>query len=145
MHSDRPLFVDRNSLYLPNRYNVDLRYTRIIPIHGSVRAEVIAELKNVFNTEQMSAFNSVVTTDAAGAPMTPIPTDPYSSRARPVTSSASFSSDSRFGSDGQVGRVGLVGQVGRLAARAWPQALAPNLPTPPDPPDLLHLTVRSRS
>jgi hypothetical protein len=75
--SDRPVGVDRNSLYLPNRYNVDLRYTRFIPIHGSVRAEVLAELKNVFNTEQMSGINTVVTTNAAGTPATPIPTDPY--------------------------------------------------------------------
>jgi TonB-dependent receptor-like protein len=75
--SDRPLGVARNSLYLPNRYNVDLRYTRFIPIHGSVRAEVLAELKNVFNTEQMSGINTVVTTDATGTPLSPIPTDPY--------------------------------------------------------------------
>ena len=75
--SDRPLNVARNSLYLPNRYNVDLRYTRMIPVHGSVRAEAVAELKNVFNTEQMSGFNSVVTTDAAGNPTTPIPADGY--------------------------------------------------------------------
>src|SRR5581483_11854053 len=52
--SDRPLFVDRNSLYLAARKNVDLRYTRWIPIHGDTRVEVIAELKNVFNTEQLS-------------------------------------------------------------------------------------------
>ena len=41
-----------------------------------MRAEVIAELKNVFNTEQMSSFNTVVTTDAAGNPTTPIPVGP---------------------------------------------------------------------
>ena len=75
--SDRPLNVARNSLYLPNRYNVDMRYTRMIPVHRSVRAEVIAEMKNVFNTEQMSGFNSVVTTDAAGNPTTALPTDGY--------------------------------------------------------------------
>ena len=75
--SDRPLNVARNSLYLPNRYNVDMRYTRMIPLRGSLRAEVIAEMKNVFNTEQMSGFNSVVTTDAAGNPVVAIPTDGY--------------------------------------------------------------------
>jgi len=75
--SDRPLFVGRNSLYLPHRYNVDMRYTRWIPISGSVRAEVIAELKNVFNTEQMSGINTVIKTDQAGNPLSPIPTDPY--------------------------------------------------------------------
>jgi hypothetical protein len=77
VQSDRPLGVPRNSLYLPNRYNVDLRYTRFVPIRGSLRGEVLAELKNVFNTEQMSGFNSVVTTDAAGNPISPIPDDPY--------------------------------------------------------------------
>jgi hypothetical protein len=75
--SDRPLGVARNSLYLPVRKNVDLRYTRSIPIGGSVRAQVIAELKNVFNTQQMAGINTVVTTDAAGNPAAPIPSDPY--------------------------------------------------------------------
>jgi hypothetical protein len=75
--SDRPLFVGRNSIYLPNRYNVDMRYTRLVPLRGSVRAEVVAEMKNVFNTEQMSNFNSVVTTDAAGNPTVAISEDPY--------------------------------------------------------------------
>ena len=75
--SDRPLFVDRNPLYLPNRYNVDLRYTRFIPLGSSTRAEVIAEIKNLFNTEQMSSINTTTVVDAAGSPVTAIPTDPY--------------------------------------------------------------------
>jgi hypothetical protein len=73
--SDRPLGVDRNSLRLPARYNVDLRYSRIIPLgRANTNAEVIAEVKNIFNTTQWSAVNSTVTTDAAGAPTVPIPT-----------------------------------------------------------------------
>jgi Carboxypeptidase regulatory-like domain/TonB dependent receptor len=72
-NSDRPLDVPRNSLNLPARYNVDLRASRIIPIHGNVRAEVIAELKNVFNSVQWASVNSVVATDTAGAPVAPIP------------------------------------------------------------------------
>ncbi len=75
--SDRPLNVTRNSLYLPVRRNMDLRYTRKIPIKASVQGQVIAELKNVFNTQQMANVNTVVTTDAAGNPLTPIPADPY--------------------------------------------------------------------
>jgi hypothetical protein len=75
--SDRPLNVARNSLYLPARKNVDLRYTRSIPIHNEIRGQVIAELKNVFNTVQMMGINTVVTTDAAGNPTSPIPSDPY--------------------------------------------------------------------
>ena len=75
--SDRPLDVARNSLYLPVRKNMDMRYTRWIPLHGSVRAEVIAELKNVFNTEQMSGINTNTLVDIAGNPVSTIPTDPY--------------------------------------------------------------------
>jgi TonB dependent receptor-like, beta-barrel len=75
--SDRPLDVTRNSLYLPVRSNVDLRYTRWIPIRHSVRGEIIAELKNVFNTEQMMGINTVVATSAAGVTNASIPTDPY--------------------------------------------------------------------
>src|SRR6476620_9227840 len=58
VNSDRPLFVARNPLYLAARKNVDLRYTRFVPISGSVRAEIIAELKNVFNTEQLSGITT---------------------------------------------------------------------------------------
>ena len=56
INSDRPLFVTRNSLYLPARKNVDLRYTRWIPLRGSLRGEIIVELKNVFNTVQLSGI-----------------------------------------------------------------------------------------
>jgi hypothetical protein len=75
--SDRPLFVARNPLYLAARKNVDLRYTRFVPISGSVRAEIVAELKNLFNTEQLSGINTTTVVDALGNPTAPIPTDPY--------------------------------------------------------------------
>ena len=71
--SDRPLGVDRNSLRLPARYNVDARYSRQVPIGRRATAEVIAEVKNLFNTEQWSGVTSTVTTDAGGSPTTPIP------------------------------------------------------------------------
>ena len=75
--SDRPLNIDRNSLYLPVRRNVDMRYTRWIPLHGSVRAEIIMELKNVFNTQQLAGITTTTAVDTAGNPLTPIATDPY--------------------------------------------------------------------
>ena len=75
--SDRALFVGRNTLYLAARKNVDLRYTRFVPIRGSVRAEIVAELKNLFNTQQLAGINTNIVTDAAGNPATAIPTDPY--------------------------------------------------------------------
>ena len=42
-----------------------------------MRAEVIAEIKNVFNTEQMSGINTMVDDDANGNRQCAIPTDPY--------------------------------------------------------------------
>jgi hypothetical protein len=75
--ADRPLNVARNALYLPIRKNVDLRYTRWVPIRGATRAELIAELKNVFNTLQMANINTNIAVDTAGNPLTAIPTDPF--------------------------------------------------------------------
>jgi hypothetical protein len=77
VNSDRPVFVERNSLYLPVRKNVDLRYTRFIPVRGSLRGEVIAEMKNLFNTEQLGSVNTTRVVDTAGNPIEPIPSDPY--------------------------------------------------------------------
>jgi hypothetical protein len=77
VNSDRPIGVARNSLYLPTRSNVDMRYTRWIPIAKGIRAEVIAELKNVFNTRQMAGINTTRAVDPAGVPLVAIPTDPY--------------------------------------------------------------------
>ena len=60
--ADRPLFVGRNSLYLPARYNVDARFSRFIPLGGTRRLEVAAEFKNLFNTVQTSAVNRIIPT-----------------------------------------------------------------------------------
>jgi len=73
--NDRPLFVGRNSMYLPARYNVDLRYSRFVPIRGSIRGEVLAEFKNIFNIVQTSGVNRIIQTDALGNPLAAIPTD----------------------------------------------------------------------
>ena len=68
--SDRPLGVTRNSYRLPTRYNVDLRYTRGFPLATTTRVEFIAEVKNLFNTQQWSGATSVVATDTLGNPVT---------------------------------------------------------------------------
>jgi hypothetical protein len=72
--SDRPSGVPRNSLTLPARKNVDARYSRRFRIQGSMAAEVIAEVKNLFNTVQTSSVNATVTTNAQGVPLAPLPT-----------------------------------------------------------------------
>ncbi len=74
--SDRPLSVGRNSMYMPNRYNVDARFSRYVPIRGAMRLEIVGEFKNIFNTVQVSGLNSTVQVDARGNPLLPLPTDP---------------------------------------------------------------------
>lgn len=66
--NDRPLFVGRNSVYMPARYNVDLRYSRFIPISGRRQVEVIGEFKNLFDTEQVAGVNPTFTVNALGEP-----------------------------------------------------------------------------
>ena len=59
-HGQRPSAVGaaRNSLALPARKNVDARYSRRFRIQGNMAAEIIAEVKNLFNTEQVSSVNA---------------------------------------------------------------------------------------
>ena len=74
--SDRPAGVPRNSLNLPARYNVDFRYSRRVRFGGATAAEVIAEVKNLFNTVQWSTVtgNSLAVVTATGVPTVPVPT-----------------------------------------------------------------------
>ena len=46
--------------------NLDLRYSRFMPFSDAQRLELFFEAKNLFNTQNMSAVNRDVTTDAAG-------------------------------------------------------------------------------
>jgi hypothetical protein len=71
--SDRPLYVARNSMYMPNRYNIDMRYSRFFPIYKTMRMEVIAEFKNVMNKQQLQGVTSSVQVDTAGNPLAPVP------------------------------------------------------------------------
>ena len=68
--ADRPIGVTRNSYNLPARYNVDLRYSRLFPVTVSTKLELMAEVKNLFNTEQWASATTTVNTDALGNPVT---------------------------------------------------------------------------
>jgi len=68
--ADRPIGVTRNSYNLPARYNVDLRYSRLFPVRVSMKLEFLAEVKNLFNTEQWASATTTVNTDALGNPVT---------------------------------------------------------------------------
>jgi hypothetical protein len=73
--NDRPLNIERNTGRL-GVLNIDLRYSRFIPVSGTMRGELFFEAKNLFNTENISAVNRLVATDASGALLAPLP-DPF--------------------------------------------------------------------
>ena len=56
--------------------NLDLRYSRFIPLSDAQRIELFFEAKNLFNTENVSGVNRIVTTDGSGVPSAPLP-DPF--------------------------------------------------------------------
>lgn len=68
VNNDRPLDIGRNSVYLPARYNVDLRFSRFVPLGAARRVEILGEWKNIFNTDQVQTVNNTFTVDAAGNP-----------------------------------------------------------------------------
>ena len=74
--NDRPLDIDRNTGRLGRVVNLDMRYSRFVPLHDTQRLELFFEAKNLFNTENVSAVNRIVTTDAAGILASPLP-DPF--------------------------------------------------------------------
>jgi hypothetical protein len=86
-NGDRPLFIGRNTLYVPARMNVDLRYSRFFGLGGSRRIEVQAEFKNIFNTEQIAAVNNTIQVDTMGYPV-----DDNGNRLDPASISLSGSS-----------------------------------------------------
>ncbi len=64
--NDRPLGIERNSGRLGRVLNVDLRYSRFVPLTDQRRVELFFEAKNLFNTENVMSVNRVVPTDANG-------------------------------------------------------------------------------
>jgi hypothetical protein len=71
--SDRPSGVSRNALSLPARQNVDLRLSRQVNI-SRVKAEIIAEVTNVFNTVQWSGVTAnIPVSTVTGLPLGPLP------------------------------------------------------------------------
>lgn len=70
--NDRPLDVERNSGRLGNVFNLDLRYSRFIPLQRT-RIEAFFEAKNLFNRQNVSGVNRVVTTNTAGVTAAPLP------------------------------------------------------------------------
>jgi hypothetical protein len=64
--ADRPNGIARQSGELGRFLNVDARYSRFIPIARDFRGELFVEVKNMFNTRNVRAVNSIVATTAQG-------------------------------------------------------------------------------
>jgi hypothetical protein len=58
--NDRPLFIGRNTATSGAVKQIDLRYSRFIPIRESMRIEVIGEFTNLFNIVNVSGVNQTV-------------------------------------------------------------------------------------
>jgi len=71
--ADRPNGIERNSGTLGTVFNVDARYSRLVPVRGTMRGEIFVEGRNVFNRRNIRAVNSVVATDTLGNPLVDIP------------------------------------------------------------------------
>jgi hypothetical protein len=66
--NDRPLDIERNAGRLGRVVNLDLRYSRFIPLRDAMKGELFFEAKNLFNTANISGVNRVVRTSALGVP-----------------------------------------------------------------------------
>jgi hypothetical protein len=73
VNNDRPVGIERNSGRLGRVANLDLRYSRFLPIRNTWRGELFFEAKNLFNVQNVAAVNRVVTTDPFGVPAAAIP------------------------------------------------------------------------
>jgi hypothetical protein len=65
----RPNFVGRDTFRGQNVYQVDLRYSRFIPIHDRYKLELIGEASNLFNHTNATGYNvtaNVFTSAAQG-------------------------------------------------------------------------------
>ena len=71
--SDRPLFIGRNTSRTPSQFNADMRYSRFIHFNERFNVEVLGEFINLFNVNSIFQVNGVVTTNASGALLAPLP------------------------------------------------------------------------
>ena len=60
--ADRPVGIGRNAGRTPKQFNVDLRYSRFVPIKERFRIEAFAEAVNVFNVNSVFQFNNTTLT-----------------------------------------------------------------------------------
>jgi hypothetical protein len=62
----RPLYVGRNTYIGPRTVQLDARFSRLVPVNETFRAELFAEVTNLFNKTNVTALNSTATVDPRG-------------------------------------------------------------------------------
>ena len=67
----RPLFVGRNTYLGPPTYQLDLRYSRLFPIHERLTAQFFVEFTNLFNHDNITGVNTTARVNAAGSILVP--------------------------------------------------------------------------
>jgi hypothetical protein len=65
--NDRLADIERNAGRLGRVVNVDLRYSRFVPLKGASRIELFAEAKNVFNVVNVAGVNRILAQSAVTA------------------------------------------------------------------------------
>ena len=75
LQNDRPNGISRNTGRLGRVLNVDARYSRFVALGRRVRAELFAEAKNLFDTENVASVNRVVQVDPLGNLMAALPAE----------------------------------------------------------------------
>ena len=61
--NDLPVGLERNAGRAPGFFNVDARYSRVIPITERFRVEVFAEATNIFNINSTVSYGSTTITN----------------------------------------------------------------------------------
>jgi hypothetical protein len=70
--TSRPLYFGRNVARGANVYQFDSRYTRtLFTLHERLKTKFFAEVNNIFNHKNITAYNSTLTVDSTGAATIP--------------------------------------------------------------------------
>ncbi len=71
--ADRPLFIGRNTQKLPGWKQIDMRYSRYIPLREGFRAEIFGEFTNLFNMKSIISQNGTVSVNTDGSLVSSLP------------------------------------------------------------------------
>lgn len=105
--NDIPIGLERNAGRAPGFFNVDARYSRVIPITERFRIELFAEATNIFNINSTVSYGSTT----VGNPANPTPTNPlrFNASTGELLVPLSFLYENNFAPTAQESRQGQFG------------------------------------